>query len=480
MIRFTPFRAAFAALAFALVSGGAPTPGSAAETSPSEAPAETVDFFADNGFGNAVGPVGGVHHEGVTYVSYQGPLEDAWIASYCHESDTWEGPFLAGVSLMGKDPTRDKIDNHGKPAMVIDDEGYIHLAYGGHGGTRETGRNPLGNLHYGEQRNVVSKRPLDITAWEQLDNVSPFGTYSNFLKMDNGDIYLLYRHGAHRSDWVYQLSTDNGRTFGAPVSFLKTKRHSEVAGMDSWYATFRKVDGDRIGVRFFYHLCKDLPHHDGDRRHGYFMELSTRDGTWRNVRGESLTVPVTKEHADENAKIVDTGDDIVHGGPLSFDSEGNPHILLYRTQDKSTIHGGPKTIYHYRWTGEKWVERRQPGLPRLTGHMDAHTPEKISLVLAGRTEDRVAEVAEWHSHDGGETFEKGRVHFTRPGVGVQMSQPIANAHPDARFVLSVVQPRSDYRFMMLAGDSGPVQRPRAEAEVLTEEQLNAPLFGKAR
>jgi hypothetical protein len=107
---------------------------------------------------------------------------------------------------MGKDPKR-KIDNHGKPAMIIDDLGYIHIAFGGHGGTPDMGDNDLGNYNYGKLKHIVSKRPYDITEWEELNNVSPFGTYNQWVKTSNGDLYLFYRHGAHQSHWVYQKST---------------------------------------------------------------------------------------------------------------------------------------------------------------------------------------------------------------------------------------------------------------------------------
>ena len=184
--------------------------------------ADKVDYFADNGFGNAVAVVqhpAGVYHNGITYVCYQGPLEDPYVASYNHTTKEWKGPCKAGASEMGKDPIR-KTDNHGKPSMLIDDAGYIHITFGGHGGIKKYGENPLGNYHYGKNKHVVSKKPLDISSWEELENIPPFGTYNQFIKMDNGDVYLFYRHGAHRSNWVYQKSTDNGRTFNAPISFL--------------------------------------------------------------------------------------------------------------------------------------------------------------------------------------------------------------------------------------------------------------------
>jgi len=60
-----------------------------------------VDHFAENGFGNAVAIVqhpAGQYHEGITYVSYQGPLEDPYIAAYNHETEEWTGPYKAGIS----------------------------------------------------------------------------------------------------------------------------------------------------------------------------------------------------------------------------------------------------------------------------------------------------------------------------------------------------------------------------------------------
>ncbi|MFP3427984.1 hypothetical protein R0J88_23480, partial [Pseudoalteromonas sp. SIMBA_162] len=45
--------------------------------------AEYVDYFANDAIGNPlaiVQPPAGIYHDGVTYVSYQGPLEDPYVA----------------------------------------------------------------------------------------------------------------------------------------------------------------------------------------------------------------------------------------------------------------------------------------------------------------------------------------------------------------------------------------------------------------
>ena len=437
---------------------------------------DTVDYFTDNGFGNAVGPAG-IHHEGVTYVAYQGPAEDAWIASYNHDTGEWLGPFLAGVSALGKGPDLKKIDNHGKPDMVIDDEGYIHITYGGHGGTPAHGKNPLGNHHAGEMRHVVTQKPLDITSWERLDNVPPFGTYSEFIKMDNGDIYHFYRHGAHRSNWVYQRSTDNARTFEEPVSIVLTKRRADIAANDSWYLAFEKAPGDKIAARVYYHICKDAPH-DGERQNGYYIEMDTKDHVWRNIHGEALETPLTKEYADQHALVVNTGEKWVHGGPLALDSEGHPHFLLYLGDDTGHVHGGPKVVHHYRWTGQEWTSNGgNPQMPRAKGNLQVSSPENVHILLADKNDEGTGEVVWWNSSDGGETFEKGETYFSVPKSSVQISGFIENAHPAARILVATAKGRTDFRNLYLVGDNGPIQRKSADAALLTEAQKAQPKVG---
>ena len=219
-----------------------------------------TDHFADNGFSNTVDPLQhpcAQHHNGRTYIAYQGPQEDAYVCVYDHRTQSWEGPVLAGVSLMGKPkPDQKKVDNHGRPALVIDDEGYVHFAFGGHGG--------LGENHFGvgrgrgEQTHVVTDRPEDISSWTVLDNVSKRGTYSQFVKMDDGEIFLFYRHGGHKSDWVIQRSTDNGRSFTAAEPYLKHNLRPDVEAVrDSWYMWFTRHRDGAVGC--MYVTCAATP-----------------------------------------------------------------------------------------------------------------------------------------------------------------------------------------------------------------------------
>lgn len=435
----------------------------------------TVDYFADNGFGNAVAIVqhpSGVYHKGVTYIAYQGALEDPYVASYNHETKEWKGPYKAGVSEQGKDPNRKKkIDNHGKPALLIDDAGYIHIAFGGHGGRPSDGKNPLGNHHYGKNLHAVSKKPLDISAWETLDNVSLFGTYSQFVKMDNGVIYLFYRHGAHRSNWVYQKSTDNGVTFSEPVSFLKHKRRTEIEAEDSWYPWVSRGNGDDIIVAFDYHICRDNKNsqdargHIPERHNLYYMVFDTKSGAWRNVENEPLKTPLTKEMADEKTLITNTGTDWTFQGVTDLDPNGNPHVAITVGADIGEKRSAPKRMQYFRWNGTKWMQSENSGLPIGNGDLEVKSTKEVSIYLESKTNDNIGEISRWDSFDGGTSFKKSKVFLSREKSGFIISALIDNAHPDARMIVAEKEPGTDFRKMYLLGDKGPIKRSKKLAQV---------------
>jgi len=406
-----------------------------------------------------------------TSTSYQGPFEDPYVAAYNHETQEWLGPFRAGTSELGRREGRTKFDNHGKPTLLIDDEGYIHIYYGGHGGDKHHGENPLGNVHHGANKNSISKRPLDITEWEEVDNISVFGTYNQALKMDNGDIYLFYRHGAHRSDWVYQLSTDNGRSYSEPISFLKHKRRTDLKAMDSWYAFATHGEGDDIIVSFDYHLCWDRGAgvngrgHTTERHDAHFMVFDTKTGIWTNVEGEQLNIPLIREEAEQKTLALSTGELWTFNGSVNLDDAGHPHIAMNYGVDVGQITGGPKLTHHIRWDGESWsdghkINGQESGISR--GDFMVSSPDNIRYFLSDNDgSDGV--VAIWTSTDGGESFSKTKELIRRPNASFATTTVIKNSHPDARVIVGERSQSTPDRKIYLLGENGPIQRPLADA-----------------
>ncbi len=446
-----------------------------------ETPAQktTVDYFADNGTGNPLAVVqhpAAIYHKGITYVSYQGPFEDPYVASYNHKTQDWLGPFRAGTSELGRREGRTKFDNHGKPTLLIDDAGFIHVFYGGHGGDKHHGKNPLGNVHHGANKNSVSKKPLDITAWEEVDNISVFGTYNQAVKMDNGDIYLFYRHGAHRSDWVYQKSTDNGRTFAEPVSFLKHKRRTDLKAMDSWYAWASRGQGDDIIVGFDYHLCWDRGAgingrgHTTERHDAHYMVFNTKTGIWRNVEGEQLDMPLIREDAEQKTLAYSTGDLWTFNGTVKLDDKGYPHIATNFGKDLGHITGGPKLTHHIRWDGTKWsdataINGQDSGLTR--GDFNVTSSSDIQYILVDQ-DGSDGTVTAWNSKDGGQTFSKGKELLRRKNASFSITTLINDAHPDARVLVAEKSTKTPHHKIYLVGDNGPIKRPLSEATLVKD------------
>ncbi|MCV9386645.1 BNR repeat-containing protein [Reichenbachiella ulvae] len=430
---------------------------------------EYVNYFSNNAFGNPIVGKAGEHYKGVTYVAYQGEKEDSYVAAYHHETRKWIGPYKAGTSLLGKTPGM-KIDNHGKPTLVVDGEGYIHVVFGGHGGTKDLGENTLGNYFKGKQIHVKTKKPMDISSWEVVDNITPFGTYSQFLKMDNGDIYLIFRHGAHRSNWVYQISKDNGRTFTPKVSFLDAKPTEEdVNDWDSWYIDLARGEGNDILVSYNYHFCKSSKKgHDGERHHGYFMKLDTDSKEWFNVKGEKLAIPVTKEQADTMTLVKNTGDLWNHIGKVGLSKDGLPRVSWYEGEHDGSKHGGPKQLVGYQWTGSQWIGSRSNLPIEARGEIRAISIDSVSYLL-GSMQQNMGEVAWWHGVDGGVNFSKGEVLLKHNGEKITLSHFIRNSHPDAMILATQKIKGTDYSKIFLLGENGAIERTKNEADILEIE-----------
>lgn len=467
-------------LSCALLSGSVLTGCSLTQeaSSSNESNVQLAEYFADNGVGNPLSVVqhpAGIHRDGITYVSYQGPFEDPYIAAYNHKTGKWQGPYDAGTSELGRREERTKYDNHGKPTLLIDDEGYIHVFYGGHGGNKHNGINKLGNVHYGANKNSVSKRPLDISEWQEVDNVSVFGTYNQAITMDNGDIYLFYRHGAHRSDWVYQKSTDNGKTFGEAVSFLKHKRRTDLKAEDSWYPWVGHGKGDELIISFDYHICWDRDAHargHGPQRHdAYFMTFNTKTGVWKNVEGKELTIPLTKEDADKYALAWDSGELWTFNGSSDLDANGFPHLAINAGKDLGQKAGGPKNTRHIVWDGKKWnangpVNGKTTGMSR--GDFEILENGDIRYLLADQDKND-AVLAYWRSTDNGKTFVKERELLRRPNASFAITTLIKDAHPDAKILVAEKANGNRNHKIYLVGENGAIKRPLIDATLVKDK-----------
>lgn len=232
------------------------------------------------------------------YITYQGHLTDPYVASYNLKSKQWDGSYKAGHSTLSKGER--KIDSHGRPIIEVDNQGYIHIVFGGHGGEREDGLNPfsIDTPHAGgRMKHVVSTKPNDLSKFIEKDDISPFASYTRSYKMGNGDIYFFTRAGTHKSPWVYYKMKSGSQTFEAPVVITwPTPQSSNPINVDTQYINPLKVSDTEIAITSLWHACNFNEVHPKplyNRLNLYYMTLDTSDDTFYNVKKEKLSLPMT-------------------------------------------------------------------------------------------------------------------------------------------------------------------------------------------
>lgn len=245
------------------------------------------------------------------YITYQGHLTDPYVASYNLTTDTWDGPFKAGHSTLSKGDR--KIDSHGRPIIEVDNQGYIHIVYGGHGGEREDGLNPMSidTPHAGGRMlHAVSEKPYDLSSFVDKDDISPFASYTKSYKMANGDIYFFTRGGTHKSPWLYYKMKNGSQTFEPPVVISwPTPDKNDPITVDTHYINPVKISDTEIAITSLWHACNFKEYHNKthyNRLNLYYMVMDTTNDTFYNAHKEQLTLPLTLETTNKYTLAYDS------------------------------------------------------------------------------------------------------------------------------------------------------------------------------
>ncbi len=390
-----------------------------------------------------------VHYNGTTYFGYHGGCQDRldpFVMSYDHNSGTTNGPVK-----VGDNPLAPFGDNHGSPAMIVDDAGYIHVVYGGHGQFR------------GKQTHAVSQNPEDISSWKILDNIDHLTTYPQFIKKNDGTLYLFYRDGIHQNDWEYVTSTDNGRTFSDPTVIAsagekRTGGYGEDSEYeDSWYLKFRKDRNDSIHMTGMYHAHGtgdgNLPYiHPYNRFNRYYMQM-TSEGTWKNAARETIDLPFDKPEADDKMLVYDTGMDyVLPPAKMAYHDVGDnnasrgvfqvPHLVFPTEQ-------GYSGFTFARWDGDSW-EIHEEDVPY--GPMFMKSPRDIRIYNSGRHGgDTDPDIGVYQSTDRGQTWQRIE---DMPKHRLKRQEVIQNYHDDAKVYAFIPSSDKNRVPVYMYGESG--------------------------
>ena len=335
--------------------------------------AETCMAFANSLSDYALGALNMYpvqYYNGKTYLCFQQTNDDPYIMTYTHSSGIFSSPVKIATETLPLG------DGHGEPAMLIDKDGYIHIAFGG---------------HVSANRYAKSVNPENITSWNITEPFLTLATYPQWLQLSDGTIYVFYRNGGYSSGWSwgYKTTSDGGANWSD---------YTEVLSGFS-YALFRKGIGDTIHCAFFGDHTADI-----ERFNVYYMYYSS--GQWKNILGTPLTLPVT--HPNSDVLVYNSGTNYTPNATLAFDSLNKPYILFTEGINeigtytyKFTKHNGVSwDVYNLGVTTDHWRDFATALDCISSSHFDTY------IVTGGTANTLGGKIEKWTSLDGGVTWNK--------------------------------------------------------------------------
>ncbi len=352
-----------------------------------------------------------IYREGVTYVAYAGyGSYKPNIMTYTHATGVWSDPVE--VAASGN-------DDHGSPAILIDDLGYIHMFFGCH----------ATDLLYSKSDN-----PLDISAWTAQTPPSDDATYPNVLQLDNGTIYLFYRTDTG-ANYVYRTSIDRGANWSA-----ETVVFSNGGAHYGMYLGYRKGNGNKIHA--FGHDTLNVV--DSSAIYRYSEYYFYFDGTnWKNSTDGTLTLPLSLTDAEDmtSIRVYDSGDNITGFPVLDLDDDDNPSFIFVEGEEDLSVN---ITYKYAKKTGATWsiveitntndILQRSILINKSATELEAYLTRGGSGT--GAPYNYGGFIEKWESSDSGATWTKSTL-VTNKSLWAFL-QYVENAHVNLRFVFAEV------------------------------------------
>jgi len=287
---------------------------------------DTVSYF---GMHERIYP-SAVYYNNRTYITYQGEGKNPMVTYYDHMSRTW-----APEIEIAQSPLVD--DDHGPPAMWIDNGGYIHVFFGAH-------NDPVPH--------VKSTYPERIDAWTDMGTIGTAydgDAYSYPVVAYDAlnDVVHFWARGFEGgySTLAYRNSTDNG------VSWSKEQ---SIVRMDSALAWPYKGAGglDNVNPEIV-HMCW-ATYNSSDTTRNYqdirYVYLNATTGVVYNVTGHSQGYEVTSQEYD-NTLAWDSRGSHVYGPAMKVPSTSSEPYFVFQVSEEG---GRYSTMVFWNSTSSSW------------------------------------------------------------------------------------------------------------------------------
>lgn len=301
----------------------------------------------------------------ITWMDYD--YQHTQVVFYDHDGD-----YFSEIMELGQGVGA---DYHCAPTLNIDNNGYIHLFWGGD----EKGAE---EMFYQKSTN-----PEDIYNWDNSTRVAVSDTtaYSKPLIQANGTIYLFYRHeqAADHYQWKYIYSLNGGTTWQATTLLINFGLNTRP------YMTGFVDSSDRIHVAWSFNY--DLNSSWANMFYGY----SDNGLEWHKVDGTQVVLPFAEANS---GKVRQTTDIMVHS------------VKAFTTNRPGIVYEESQNTRISTWSGAAWVHTTIAPTNAVINvwhgsnlHMTTASDFIVYLaqVVAG-----IFEIQLWESADTGATWAK--------------------------------------------------------------------------
>ena len=332
-------------------------------------------------------------------VSFEGKTHVAWLDSpkegfririrtMDQSSGDWSETWTIGEAQ----------DNHGGPALTIDEEGYLHILF---------------YSHHHPFRYRRSVRPNDASEWLPFEEFGVDLTYPALVCAKDGTLIMVARRSFDKQPWELEMwSKAPGKAWSPQRSLLRSRHgiYSQFAASLAWGPNHETL---HLGARIY-----EMPADEALSPLTTVGYLRSSDGgvTWEGSSGVPIKMPATPDTIDAIASGRAKESRILNAGSIGIDREGRPFVpYSIRTQDTSQA-------YLATPIGEgKWRHvHLNPFLPLGYREWDLFMHGGVSFGSSGQpvvaatmmhiAEDGVdwgevtTELVRFRSLDGGETF----------------------------------------------------------------------------
>ena len=199
-------------------------------------------------------------------------------------------------------------DAHNAISLVVDGDGYVHVAWDHHG-------NPL-NYARGKAPGGLELLPPQPMTGQREGQV----TYPQFFRTGEGDLYFLYRDGrSGRGALVLNRYETKVRRW--------TQVQPNLIDGEGVRSPYWGMNVDAQGGLHLAWIWRDSP--DVATNHDLCYARSTDGGrTWTTSRGEPLALPITAATA-EYAVRIPPRHNLMNSPVVEVDAEGVPHLMSY-------------------------------------------------------------------------------------------------------------------------------------------------------